>query len=200
MDNPGSFAGFAPLSANYLHCPNQFFDTCVRFCRRGEIRLIGYLVFQSYRLLDDKGRPSSTTITIKHSELRRAINVSTGALNEIIDGCDRKNFIECTRSRGIGEYLLKYSDNTTSDPNRFGGFYTGRGCWSPIPNQFFTHVIPHCTLAEIRIAGAVLRHTLGYEEKMGLRRKKLRCPIDDGHGATKFMPRGRRIGPRIGWG
>ena len=29
---------------------------------------------------------------------------------------------------------------------------------------------------------------------------RLRCPTDDGHGATKFIPRGRGVGSRIGWG
>ncbi len=31
-------------------------------------------------------------------------------------------------------------------------------------------------------------------------RGEVRCPIDGGHGATKFMPRGGRIEPRIGLG
>ena len=40
----------------------------------------------------------------------------------------------------------------------------------------------------------------GYRLRYGSANDPVRCPIDGGHGATRFMPRGRRLDPRIGLG
>ena len=87
-------------------------------------------------------------------------------------------FIDGNRARGKGEYQVRLSENPTTNPTQFDGFYSGAGRWSPIPHQFFTYVIPNYTLAEIRVAGAVLRHTVGFEQKLGIRRKHHPLSVD----------------------
>ena len=135
-------------------------------------------MFHSYRLLGDDGSPNTGFCSIKHTELQDASGVSAGAFANAIDECCRMQYIDARRDRGRGEYRIRLSENPTSNPKQFAGFFSGAGRWSPIPYQFFTHIIPNYTLAEIRVAGAVLRHTVGYEQKLGIRRKNHPLSVD----------------------
>jgi len=51
------FAGFQPLTANFIYCPNQFFDVCLPNYSRGVVRLVGYILYKTLSQLDKNGNP-----------------------------------------------------------------------------------------------------------------------------------------------
>jgi hypothetical protein len=75
------------------------------------------------------------------------------------------------------------------DAAAFRGFYSGEGHRTPIPNAFFDHVIPNETLTIIKVVGAVLRHTVGYQNQFGGRRSE--APL-----SYRYMQEFARIGDR----
>ena len=38
-----TFAGFQSLDANFIYCPNQFFDYALRYGKRSTIRLVNHV-------------------------------------------------------------------------------------------------------------------------------------------------------------
>ena len=51
------FQGFEPLTANYVYCPNQFFDVLLPHGSRGCVRLVAYLLRRTLGWLDANGEP-----------------------------------------------------------------------------------------------------------------------------------------------
>jgi hypothetical protein len=46
------FPGFELPTANFIYCPNQFFDVCLPHCSRGAVRFIAYLLRRTLGWLD----------------------------------------------------------------------------------------------------------------------------------------------------
>jgi hypothetical protein len=61
-----------------------------------------------------------------------------------------------------GEYV--------KNPTQFRGFFAGDGNRTYIPNQFFDDVIPREPLAVVKVVGSVIRFSIGFVNKWGLRR------------------------------
>jgi len=176
------FQGFKPLTANFIYCPNQFFEVCLRHYSRGVVRLVAYMLRNTLGYLDGNGNPVRQDIRIPYSDISKHAGVSTRAIPRVLEDAQSGGFIlrvspGVANSRGqrgrAGEYRLRWStegDGYTDDPQHFRGFYVGGGHRSPIPNGYFDVVIRHETLAMAKVVGTVLRHTVGYQNQFGGRR------------------------------
>ncbi|MBT6154957.1 MAG: hypothetical protein HOH82_09765 [Planctomycetaceae bacterium] len=180
-DGKQPFAGFEHLEANYIYCPNQFFEVCLRHHSRGCVRLVAYILRQTLGWLDQNGDPLSQEISIPYLDLKRRARISTRAIPTAIAEAESGGFIRCVApglanangQRGqAAQYQLRWadSDQYTDAPKLFRGFYSGDGHRSPIPNGFFDVLIPQETLGMSKVVGTVLRHTVGYQNQFGGRR------------------------------
>jgi len=52
-----AFPGFEPFDANYVYCPNQFFEVCLSMRSRGVVRLVAYMIRRTLGWLDRNGKP-----------------------------------------------------------------------------------------------------------------------------------------------
>lgn len=176
------FRGFEHLDANYIYCPNQFFEVCLRYHSRGVVRLVAYMLRKTLGYLDKTGSPVRQDIRISYLELSRHAGISTRAIPNALRDAESAGFIRCVTSglangrgqRGrAAQYRLRWSgedDDYTNDPQQFRGFYAGEGHRTPIPNGFFDVVVHQETLAMAKVVGTVLRHTVGYQNQFGGRR------------------------------
>lgn len=180
-DRPETFAGFAPLNANYLYCPNQFLDLCVPTCSRGAVRIVAYVLRQTLGWLDEQGNPRQQHITISYRELIEKAGVSRGAIAPALREAITAGFLQCeqpgaAKKKGQSAYSAAYSLHWDQSGryaaciDHFSGFHVGEGHRTPIPNAFFDRVIPNETLAVVKVVSTVLRHTIGYQTQFGGRR------------------------------
>lgn len=177
-----AFAGFEPLGANFLYCPNQFFDVCLPHSSRGTVRLVAYLLRRTLGWLDHEGRPIEQRIAVTYTELIREAGISRGAIGDAVDAAIKARLVRRVargRSKAMGDagksssFELAWAEADvayTTDLRTFDGFFAGEGHRSPIPNAFFDVVVPAEPLAVVQVVGAVLRHTVGYQNQFGGRR------------------------------
>ena len=174
------FRGFQPLSANFVYCPNQFFDVCLPHYSRGVIRLVAYLLRRTLGWLDENGNPIEQDITVSYQDLIRHARMSRGTIAQTVGEAIAGGFIVCRKppcSKAAGrpaqsaQYALRwgYDNRYTTDPSGFAGFYAGEGNRTPIPNAFFDHVVPYETATVVKVVGTVIRHTVGYQTQFGRR-------------------------------
>lgn len=178
------FGGFHPLNANFLYCPNQFFDVCLPNCSRGAVRLVAYILRQTLGWLDKNGNPIQQEIMIPYRDFINKAGISRGALPDVINEVVDAGFITSVsparaKSRGLGSmsgvFKLRWASTDAgyvTDLQKFSGFFSGEGNRTPIPNDFFDLIIPSETLASTRVVGIVLRHTVGYQNQFGGRRQE----------------------------
>jgi len=177
------FAGFAPPTSNTSYTPNQFFDVCLPNASRGCVRIVAYLIRKTLGWCDAHGNPQREQIEVSHRELERKAGVSHDMIRDALNEALAKHFIECVR-RGrasaagdSGEsalYALKW-DATPVYARRmdeFRGFYEGEGHRTDIPNEFFDRLIPRETISIIKVVGAVIRYSIGFQAKHGRRRQQ----------------------------
>ena len=180
QNRPETFEGFEPLNANFLYCPNQFFDVCLSHSSRGVVRLVGYLLRRTLGWLDRNGEPIEEEVVVSYRELVSEAGISRGAIRPALDDALAGQFIEQMRSgQANGEgipsqsaaFRLRWDDGEQyqTDRKQFSGFFAGEGNRTPIPNAFFDHVLTAEPLAVVKVVGAVLRHTVGYQTKFGRR-------------------------------
>ena len=179
-DSAQTFLGFESIDANFIYCPNQFFDVCLPHCSRGAVRLVAYLLHQTLKWRDENGDPINQDISASYRELIDSAGISRGAIQGSIDEAIERRFISCVspgqpKSKGkaaqTAQYALRWDAESKylKDPSLFAGFFAREGNRSPVPAAFFERVIPGETLAVIKVVGTVLRHTVGYENQFGRR-------------------------------
>lgn len=175
------FRGFEQLTASFVYCPNQFFDVCLPHYSRGVVRLVAYILRETLGWLDANGEPIKQNVSVSYRHLISRAGVSRGAARQVIDEATAAGLLLCTdrghaHANGKASQTARFALNWDhggkyiTDPVHFKGFYTGKGHRSPIPNAFFDHVVPRETHAVIKVVGAILRHTVGYENQFGGRR------------------------------
>ena len=173
------FDGFEHLDSNFVWTPNQFLDHCVVTHDRGVVRLVGYVLFQTLRLLDENGLPVQQDISVSFNQLVREAGVSRGAATKSLGLAQKDNFVACTQNPSAkssgqsgqsGKYRIKWCELFTGADCPFEGFYSGDGRRTQIPHAFFTKVLPFESLSVIRVVAAVMRHTIGYSNQFGGRR------------------------------
>ena len=176
-----AFPGFQPITGNFLYCPNQFLDVCLRHSSRGTIRLVAYLLRRTLGWLNKNGNPIEQQISVTWNEMISEAGISRGALTAAIDAAISDRFI--VRSGGGNpstsgkppasarfELLWDRSAEYARDLEAFRGFFAGEGHRTPIPNAFFDSIVRCEPLAVVKVVGAVLRHTVGYQNQFGGRR------------------------------
>lgn len=180
-----SFAGFEQLTANFLYCPNQFFDVCLPNYSRGVVRLVAYILRRTLGWLDENGEPIEQDIEVPYSELISRAGISRGAIAEAIEQAVAGRFIDCVQAGQkndsgchgqAAKYRLRWDTHGdyTKAAEHFAGFYAGEGYRTPIPNSFFDYVVVSESLAVIKVVGTVLRHTIGYQNQFG---RKQQAPL-----------------------
>jgi len=176
------FNGFKHLTANYLYCPNQFFEVCLPHHSRGTVRLVAYLLRKTLGWLDREGNPIEQEISISYRDLINEAGISRGAIRKALDEAVMAGFIICiqpgkangnNQAAETAQYALRWDTGMdyAKTPEAFNGFYAGEGYRTPIPNSFFDLIVRQETLAVVKVVGTVLRHTVGYQNQFGGRRQ-----------------------------
>lgn len=178
------FEGFEPLSANYVYCPNQFFDVCLKSNSRGMVRVVAYILRQTLGWLDKNGEPVNQTVEVSYSDLVTKAGISRGAIKKALNQAVALGFIECHQagkanarnsSGQSSRYTLRWDVGETyqTSHTNFAGFYAGQGNRTPIPNSFFDIVVPNNSLAITKVVGAIIRNSIGYQNQFGHRRQSV---------------------------
>lgn len=176
------FAGFLPPTSNTTYTPNQFFDVCLPHSSRSAIRVVGYFIRRTLGWCDQYGRPQEEQIEISFRELAQRAGVSRDRLRAALDEALAGRFIECVRegrpslAGDAGQsaiYRLRWDDapEYCKTPTLFGGFFEREGNRTDIPNQYFDHVLPTESLSVIKVVGAVIRSSIGFAVRRGVRRQ-----------------------------
>lgn len=172
------FNGFEHLTANYLYCPNQFFEVCLPHHSRGTVRLVAYMLRKTLGWLDKEGNPIEQNISISYRDLITEAGISRGAIRKALDEAVAGGFITCIQkgqANGNNQtaetacYSLRWSSQNEyqKKPEQFDGFFSGEGHRTPIPNSFFDSVVKVEALSVVKVVGTVLRHTVGYQNQFG---------------------------------
>jgi hypothetical protein len=178
-----TFAGFQPPTSNTTYTPNQFFDVCLPHASQGCLRVVAYLIRRTLGWCDALGNPQRERIEVSHRELERRAGISHAVIRGALDEAIAKHFVECIRegrasSAGdSGEpalYALKWDPRPSyaRTLEEFRGFYEGEGHRTDIPNEFFDRLIPSENLSVIKVVGAVIRYSIGYQARRGSRRQQ----------------------------
>jgi hypothetical protein len=173
-----TFPGFEPLEANFVFCPNQFFDLVIPNYSRPVVRLVSYILHETLRWLDENGQPVRQDIAISFNDLVEKAGIARGSIRQAIGEALKAKLIQCvvkgrSKTTGepgrVGEYSLMWDEtgHYAKSVETFAGFYLGQGNRSPIPHAFFSHVVPMEPLAVIKVVGTVLRYTVGYQNQYG---------------------------------
>ena len=176
--------GYLPPTSNTTYTPNQFFDVVLPTSSRGVVRLVAFLIRQTLGWSDAYGRPQNANIKISYRELERRAGIARSMLRPALDEALAARFIECVEeghADALGApgasalYKLRWDARKTyvTDPTEFEGFFAGNGNLTYIPNQFFDDAIPNEPLAIVRVVGAVIRHTIGWQTEYGFRRQQV---------------------------
>jgi len=176
------FAGFASPSSNTTYCPNQFFDVVLPHFSRGVVRLVGYILYRTFGWSNRDGTPMREQHQVSYRELIEQAGVSRGALRQAIQDAIKANLLQCVRpgkaarsgQPGAPTKLeLKWDDGQYNmDPQSFRGFQEGPGHRTYVPNQFFNQLLPAQPLSVLKVVGAVMRFSIGFEARRGFRRQQ----------------------------
>tara|TARA_R110001592_G_scaffold247766_3_gene509890 strand:- start:31 stop:1923 length:1893 start_codon:yes stop_codon:yes gene_type:complete len=178
------FQGYPAPTSNTTYTPNQFFDVVLRHSSRGCVRLVGYMVRKVLGWSDAEGNPQEPQVVVSYNQLIREAGISRGAIGPAIEEAVSNRFIRCIREgRASGRrqtaisalYELSWDDcgEYIKDPASFQGFFAGNGNLTYIPNAFFDYTVPNEPLAIIKVVGAIIRHTIGFQTKFGFRRQQI---------------------------
>lgn len=178
-----AFHGFKAPTSNTTYTPNQFFDVVIPNFSRGVVRIVGYLVRKTLGWCDANGNPQEEQIKVTYSELETKAGVSRDMIRGALDDALAGHLIECVtegrakHAHDAGQsacYQLCWSSAPyTTRLNDFRGFFEGEGNRTDIPNEFFDVLIPNEPLSVIKVVGAIIRHSIGFQAKHGRRRQQV---------------------------
>jgi len=178
-----AFAGFKAPTSNTTYTPNQFFDVVIPHFSRGVVRIVAYLLRKTLGWCDANGNPQEEQIEVTYSELERKAGVSRDMIRSALDDALAGHLLECvTQGRAkhahdagqSASYQLCWSSLPyTTRLEDFRGFFEGEGNRTDIPNEFFDVLIPREPLSVIKVVGAIIRHSIGFQAKHGRRRQQV---------------------------
>lgn len=185
-----AFRGYAPPTSSTTYTPNQFFDVVLPHASRGCLRLVAYLIRKTLGWSDEEGNPQNPEAFVSYRELIERAGISRGAIKDAIQEALDKRFIQCLRfgqphrpnEEGFSAlYSLKWDEREVyiADPDEFDGFFAGNGNLTHIPNDFFDYTIPNEPLAVIQVIGVIIRNTIGWQTKHGMRRQRIELSFSD---------------------
>lgn len=177
------FVGFAAPTSNTTYTPNQFFDVCLPHSSRGVVRLVGYLIRMTLGWCDSEGNPREEQIVVSHHDLIARAGISRDQVRLALDEAVASHFVDCVQAgqaNTAGEaghsacYQLRWDQvpEYRKRPAEFDGFFEGDGNRTDIPNQFFDVVVPNEPLSVIKVVGAIVRFSIGFQAKHGRRRQR----------------------------
>lgn len=180
---PTPFGGFAAPTSNTTYTPNQFFDVCLPHSSRGVVRLVAYLIRKSLGWCDSEGNPREEQIVVSYHDLVTRAGISRDQVRQALDEAIASHFIECVevgqanapgQSGHSARFQLRWdpSPEYRKRPSEFRGFFEGDGNRTDIPNQFFDVVVPSEPLSVIKVVGAIVRFSIGFQAKHGRRRQQ----------------------------
>lgn len=184
------FRGYHPPTSNTTYAPNQFFDVVLPHFSRGVVRLVAYMIRKTLGWCDQDGNPQETEILVTYRDLVEHAGISRDMIRQAIDEATAAHFIRCVRpgrAKGVGvsaesalfELCWNDSGPYTTDPKQFRGFFAGEGHRTYIPNDFFDETVRNESLAVVRVVGAIIRHTIGFQTRYGFRRQQVRLSVSD---------------------
>ena len=184
------FPGFRPPTGNTTYTPNQFFDVVLRHGSRGAVRLVAYLLRQTLGWCDAEGQPRESQVTASYRELEERAGIGHSSIAEAVQECLDARYIvqvQAGKPDTAGSparsacYALCWDerDAYVTDPVVFQGFFAGNGNLTYIPNQFFDQLVPHETLAMLKVVGIIIRHTIGFQTRYGFRRQQVQLSMRD---------------------
>lgn len=185
-----AFSGYPAPTSNTTYTPNQFFDVVLPHSSRGVVRLVGYMLRKILGWSKPDGSPQNPQVRVSYSELTSEAGISRGAIRDSIDEALKSRFITCVtegnrhhRDQAAASALfeLKWDDSGEykTDPDEFQGFFSGNGNLTYIPNAFFDHTVRTESLALVRVVGAIIRHSIGFQTRYGFRRQEVSLSFDD---------------------
>lgn len=200
MKLPDNFRGYHPPESNTTYTPNQFFDVVLPRSSRGVVRLVAYIIRKTLGWCDANGNPQEPHVVVSYRELIENAGIGRARIKEAIEEAIENRYIVCLRearqnnlgSIGISAlYELRWDDREEyiTDPNEFDGFYAGNGNLTYIPNDFFDYTIPNEPLAVVRVVGVIIRHTIGFQTRYGMRRQQIAMPYSELQNRTELTPR-----------
>jgi len=185
-----TFVGYASPTSNTTYTPNHFFDVVLPRSSRGVVRLVGYMLRRILGWSNADGTPREPQVRVTYAELIEKAGISRGAIRETIDESIKSKFIQCISaghphsSKQCGTsalFELRWDDREqyVTDPDEFNGFYSGNGNLTYIPNDFFDYTVRNESLALVRVVGAIIRHSIGFQTRHGFRRQQVSLSFDD---------------------
>jgi len=199
------FEGFKLPQSNTTYTPNQFFDLVLRDAKTtGIVRAVAYVLRKTLGWSNPDGSPQETDIITDYRHLMAEAGISRAKIRESLDVCLAKNYLTCIRKaqpdqhgkRSVSAlYCLAWDDDGeyTKDPEQFSGFFAGEGNRTYIPNQFFDLVIPNENLSVIKVIGAIIRHTIGFQNRYGHRRQEVSMSVSHLMRVTKMQRQAVRL-------
>lgn len=178
-----AFPGFAPPVSNTTYTPNQFFDVCIPNASRGCVRIVAYLIRRTLGWCDAEGNPQQEQIEVSYAEFISRAGVSRDMIRQALDEAVSGNFIVRVREgrRSVagdhGEralFSLRWDSGADyiRQPQEFRGFFEGEGNRTDIPNEFFDRLIPGENLSVVKVVGCVIRYSIGFQARRGMRRQQ----------------------------
>jgi hypothetical protein len=198
MERP--FAGFQSPTSNTTYTPNQFFDVVLATASRGAARLVAYLIRQTLGWSDPDGRPQEAQVVVSYRELEEKAGIARSKIRPALDEALQAHFIRCVRPgqshlhgaqgcSALYELCWDEREEYITHPDEFQGFYAGNGNLTYIPNEFFDVLIPREPLAVIKVVGAIIRYTIGFQTRYGLRRQQVAMSFTELQRKTRIVSR-----------
>ena len=190
MEPDSQFQGYSLPTSNTTYTPNQFFDVVLPHASRGTVRLVAYMIRKTLGWSDQDGNPQEPQVHFSYRDLEQKAGIGHSMIRSAIDQALSSRYIRCLRAGTVNTtgtpgvpalYELNWDDRGEylTDPDHFNGFFAGNGNLTYIPNDFFDHTIPTETLALVRVVGAIVRHTIGFQTHFGFRRQKVAMSVTE---------------------
>lgn len=190
MEPADQFEGYSLPTSNTTYTPNQFFDVALPYASRGAVRLVAYMIRKTLGWSDAEGRPQEPQVHFSYRQLEQHAGIGHSMIRRAIDEAVAARFIRCIREGTVNKpgvlgtpalYELHWDERGEyiTNPDTFDGFFAGNGNLTYIPNDFFDHTIPTEPLALIRVVGAIIRHTIGFQTHFGFRRQKVAMSVTE---------------------
>ncbi|MCS6778062.1 MAG: hypothetical protein NZ557_16190, partial [Chthonomonadaceae bacterium] len=190
MNTERQFQGYPLPTSNTTYTPNQFFDVVLRYGSRGAVRLVAYMIRKTLGWSDAHGNPQEPRVHFSYRQLEQHAGIGHSTVRRAIDEALAARYIRCIQpgtantpgtpgTPAIYELNWDESDEYITDPERFNGFFAGNGNLTYIPNDFFDYTVPNEPLAVVRVVGAIIRHTIGFQTRYGFRRQKVAMSVTE---------------------
>jgi hypothetical protein len=148
---------------------------------------------------DGEGNPQVERHQVAYSDFEKA-GLSRAMIRSAVNEAVRYRFIRCLqapRPKGLGQpaitgvYELNWDDGLEyiKDPDQFRGFFAGDGNRTYVPNQFFDLLVPTESAAVLKVVGAVIRFSIGFQNKWGHRRRNVALSYQHIRNYTRIVDR-----------